>query len=143
MVTVTATFEVPHGVVKVTVKMPRVLSFDVMVKRLEPPADIVADGGEIVRLLAAEAVTLPLMLPRTRSTPEEPPFLLIDIDVGVTDGAHPAGVGSGFGVGVGVGVGVLCGFPCGVGVGVAVGVGVGVGVGLVSSDTGSGVGVGL
>jgi len=73
--TVTTTNAGPHGVVNVTVNIPRVLLLDLMVKVVEPPAVISALGGEIVRLPIAEAVIVPDMLPSAMVTSSEPPFL--------------------------------------------------------------------
>jgi hypothetical protein len=145
LVTVTTTNELPHGVLNVTVNTPRVLLFDVIVNVFVAPDEKVADEGEMVRLSAADEVTVPAILPSVSETVSEPPLFLIDIEVGLIAGEHPAGVGSGFGVGVAVavgsGVGVAVGLGVGVPFGLPCGVGVGVGVESVSPPSG-GVGVG-
>lgn len=80
----TETVLVPQGVVKVTVKVPRVLLFEVMVNEPDPPEAIVTEVGETVRLLGPLLVTVPLPPVRTIVTVTEPPFLRIDVEGGVT-----------------------------------------------------------
>jgi hypothetical protein len=76
---VTETDLVPQGVEKVTVNVPRVLLFDVMVNEPEPPDAIVRDVGETVRLVGPpDLETVPPKPVRIIVTVPEPPFLRID-----------------------------------------------------------------
>jgi hypothetical protein len=138
-VTVTTVVTGPQGVVNVTVNIPRVMLFDVIVNVAVWPGVTVVFAGDIVRLPTAEEVISPPWPPSSIVTLREPPFFLIENDGIEMVGTHPAGpglgdgdgLGEGYGVGVGVGVGVECGPPFPFPFGVAVGDGVGL-----SSTTG-------
>jgi hypothetical protein len=142
----------PHGLVKLTVKSPRLLLLEVMVKTADPPGVMVCCAGVTVKFGGLDTMdTVPLPPPlKVIVTGREPPFLEIDIEVSLIVGKHGTGVGSGVGdaVGVGFGVGDAVGDGSGVGdavgdgsgVGVAVGDGFGVGVAV---GVGDGVGVGV
>src|SRR6266705_2654162 len=102
--TETVTFFDPHGVVNVTVKLPRVLFRDFTVKLAVPPEVTVLKAGEIPRL---EAVVVAVIVPekpvlRETTKVPVPPLLRTERDVGATVIVH-AGVGVGVGVGNGVG----------------------------------------
>jgi hypothetical protein len=138
--------------VNVTVKSPRLVLLEVIVKVADPPAAMVCCAGVTVKFGGLDSRdTVPLRPPlNIIVTGLEPPFLLIDMEVGSIAGTHGTGVGSGVGdplgdgfgegdaVGDGFGVGDAVGDGSGVGDAVGDGSGVGVAVGL-----GYGVGVGV
>jgi len=80
-------------VVNVTVKLPRVLPFDVIENDADPPVEMFTDAGEIVRFEAPPPETAPLPPPKETVTPPEPPFLCTDRDDGETVGTQGVGVG--------------------------------------------------
>ena len=109
----------PHGVENVTVKLPRVLSSEVIVNVADPFGLIVADEGVTLKLLGTvDGETGPL-LPALSVivTAPCPPFFWIEREDGLRVAEQSTGVGVGVGAGVGVGLGA------GVGVGLGAGVG--------------------
>lgn len=133
--TLTLTVCEPHGVVKVSVKLPRVLFKELTVKVLPEPLTTLRLFGPLAKVTVPFGLTLKLIVP---------PLCFENVSglgLVVTWTVHGVGVGIGVGVGVplGVGVGVGVGVPLGVGVGVGVEIGVGVG----SAEIGVGVGVGV
>ena len=79
--------------VNVTVKLPRVLLFDVIENDADPPVVMFAEAGEIVRFEGPAAETAPLPPPNLTLTPPEPPFLCTESDDGETVGTQGVGVG--------------------------------------------------
>ena len=89
----------PHGVVNVTVKSPRLVLLELMVKVADPPAVMVCDAGVTVKFVGLDSRdTVPLPpLVNVIVTGAEPPFFWIDMELGLIAGKHGTGVG--FGVG--------------------------------------------
>ncbi|HET9787215.1 MAG TPA: hypothetical protein VFP47_08780 [Pyrinomonadaceae bacterium] len=75
--TETATLVNPHGVLNSTVKLPRLLSLERIVKVADPPAVMVCDAGVTVKFGGLDSInTSPLPPPvKVMVTGAEPPFL--------------------------------------------------------------------
>src|SRR6185503_14244552 len=79
LVTFTLTvIDEPHCEVKVTLKGPRNVFFD-LIEKLEPELETLWEPGETVRLEGKVATTRLGLLMLTRTLPVVPPFFLMDI----------------------------------------------------------------